>query len=85
MQYFHYDGVKQLNRLNVNGVSMNPSPISEIIISHKKRVEKLSKYAFYFILSPIKKIKARGFTNVQTSLLIFWNINTCRYDCIAHK
>ena len=27
MQYVHYDGVKQLNRLNVNGVSMNLSPI----------------------------------------------------------
>ena len=51
MQYFHYDGVKLLNRLNVNGVSMNPSPIYEMhkIIS-QKRVEKLSKYAFYFIL-----------------------------------
>ena len=61
MQYFLYDGVKQLNRLNVNGVSMNPSPISEIIISQKKkkkkRVEKLSKYAFYFIFSPIKTLK----------------------------
>ena len=64
MQNFHYDGVKQLNRLNVNGVSMNPSPMSEIIISQKKkkekkkkRVVKLSKYAFYFIFSPIKILR----------------------------
>ena len=37
MQYFHNDGVKQLNWLNVNGVSMNPSPIHEmhVIISQK--------------------------------------------------
>ena len=34
---FHYDGVKQLNQLNVNGVSMNPSPVSEIIISPPKK------------------------------------------------
>ena len=40
MQYFHYDGVKQLNRLNVNDVSMNPSPISEIIIYQKKKKKK---------------------------------------------
>ena len=47
----YYDGVKQLNRLNVNGVSMNPSPIYEmhvIISEKKKRVEKLSKYVFFF-------------------------------------
>ena len=43
MQYFHYDGVKQLNRLNVNGVSMNPYPISKIIISQKKKKKKKKK------------------------------------------
>ena len=53
MQYVHYDGVKQINQLNVNGVSMNPSPIYEmhVIIKQKKkkkRVKKLSKYAFFF-------------------------------------
>ena len=37
---FHYDGVKQLNRLNVNCVSMNPSPVSEIFISQKKKKKK---------------------------------------------
>ena len=33
----HYDGIKQLNRLNVKGVSMNPSPIYEmhVIVSQK--------------------------------------------------
>ena len=43
MQYFHYDGVKHLNRLNENGVSMNPSPISEIIIRQKKKKKKKKK------------------------------------------
>ena len=75
MQYFHYDGVKQLNRLNVNGVPMNASPISEIIISQKKNFFFLSHY----------NIKARGFVNVQTSVLISLNINTCRYERIDHK
>ena len=42
MQYFHYDGVKQLNRLNMNGVSMNPAPIYEmhVVISQKKKKKK---------------------------------------------
>ena len=43
MQYFHYDGVKQLNWLNENGVSINPSPISEIIINKKQKKKKKKK------------------------------------------
>ena len=87
MQYFHYDGVKQLNRLNVNGVSMNPSPIYEmhVIISQIKRVEKAIKICIFFFFF---FLRWRGFmlnVNIQTSLLLFVNINTCWYERIDHK
>ena len=68
-QYFHYDGVDQLNRLNVYGVSMNPSPVSEIKYcdyepKKKKLVKKLSKMCFLFYFLSLSRTSPKKLRHV---------------------